>query len=445
MSLLVSPQEAQSVTKNWIGGTGVWNDGANWSPPGVPASTDHIVIDTDFSTPSVVTLDIDFAIEGSLTINLNDALFIDTGVSLDNNSTIDNFGIIYNLGTINNDDAINNYLHGTIVSEGMLNNDGTIDNFDGFGNSGNISNSGTIENNGSFLNAASGNISNSGTIENNGSFLNTASGIINNLIDGTINNNSLGIFDNYNFIMNYGDIYNYSGGIFNNEGIIEGNPIIDLSNTPPIANDDSYSSTVDTTLDIGASGVLENDSDLDGDTLVVDSHTQPSDGSVVVDPDGSFTYTPDTGFTGDDSFNYTVSDGRGGNDTALVTIAVNPMPVAVAVAKIDMALVHQTPQKNTAVYHLGTSFGGLPVEVSLIEAQGIGWIPGGGPLYEQFDVGNGEVGPSSVGPGHLRVRINVPNANEYRSFQFVTEYEANGILVNGTIVVANENYKHWQK
>jgi hypothetical protein len=52
----------------------------------------------------------------------------------------------------------------------------------------------------------------------------------------------------------------------------------------------------------------------------------------VVNPNGSFTYTPDDDFNGTDSFSYTVSDGNGGTDTATVTATVTPVndaPVAV--------------------------------------------------------------------------------------------------------------------
>jgi hypothetical protein len=69
--------------------------------------------------------------------------------------------------------------------------------------------------------------------------------------------------------------------------------------------------------------VLANDSDLDGDTLTVDSVTQGSNGSVS-NNGSSVTFTPNPGFTGTDSFTYTVSDGNGGSDTATVTVTINP-------------------------------------------------------------------------------------------------------------------------
>ncbi|MBW7882604.1 MAG: tandem-95 repeat protein [Caldilineaceae bacterium] len=96
-------------------------------------------------------------------------------------------------------------------------------------------------------------------------------------------------------------------------------------NDAPVAADDAYSTDEDVALTIGAPGVLVNDSDVDGDALSVASYTQPANGTVVANPDGSFTYTPDANFNGVDTFDYTISDGNGGSDTATVTITVNPV------------------------------------------------------------------------------------------------------------------------
>ena len=94
----------------------------------------------------------------------------------------------------------------------------------------------------------------------------------------------------------------------------------------PNAVDDAYTTDEDVTLVINPTGILSNDSDPDGDTLTVDSYTQPTNGSVVVNPDGSFTYIPNADYNGADSYTYTVTDGNGNFDTATVRITVNPMP-----------------------------------------------------------------------------------------------------------------------
>ena len=106
-------------------------------------------------------------------------------------------------------------------------------------------------------------------------------------------------------------------------------------NDAPDAVDNSYTTAEDTALTIAAPGVLGNDTDVDGDTLTVTTNTAPANGAVLVNADGSLTYTPDVDFNGTDTFTYTISDGNGGSDTATVTItvdAVNDAPTSVALA-----------------------------------------------------------------------------------------------------------------
>ena len=99
-------------------------------------------------------------------------------------------------------------------------------------------------------------------------------------------------------------------------------------NTPPVANDDSYSVDEEVTLTIDvANGVLENDTDVDGDSLTVVSNTEPNNGTLNIDSDGGLIYTPSVDFSGEDSFEYTISDGNGGTSTATVTIIVKEPPV----------------------------------------------------------------------------------------------------------------------
>ena len=107
-------------------------------------------------------------------------------------------------------------------------------------------------------------------------------------------------------------------------------------NDPPVANDDAYDAFEDTPLNVPAPGVLENDYDPDGDNITITENTQPANGPVTLNADGSFTYTPDENFFGEDTFNYTICDDGTPSlcDSALVTITVaagteNDPPVAV--------------------------------------------------------------------------------------------------------------------
>ncbi|ASZ13187.1 Ig-like domain-containing protein [Chitinophaga sp. MD30] len=102
-------------------------------------------------------------------------------------------------------------------------------------------------------------------------------------------------------------------------------------NDRPEAADDIYNATEDTPLTIAGPGVLVNDQDIDGDLLTARVLTAPANGSIQLNSDGSFTYTPRAQFNGNDTYTYIVCDGSGGCDTATVTIlvaAVNDAPIA---------------------------------------------------------------------------------------------------------------------
>jgi subtilisin family serine protease len=90
-------------------------------------------------------------------------------------------------------------------------------------------------------------------------------------------------------------------------------------NRAPVASDDSASTPKNTAATIP---VLANDTDPDGDTLVVASLTAPLNGTATLNADNAITYTPKRDFRGADSFGYTVTDGRGGTDSATVTVTV---------------------------------------------------------------------------------------------------------------------------
>lgn len=95
---------------------------------------------------------------------------------------------------------------------------------------------------------------------------------------------------------------------------------------PAVANDDSYATGVDTALIITADlGVLANDFDAEGDPFTATLIGDVANGTLALNADGSFTYTPDAGFTGQDSFTYALT----GGDTATVTITVGTPPAPV--------------------------------------------------------------------------------------------------------------------
>ncbi len=81
-------------------------------------------------------------------------------------------------------------------------------------------------------------------------------------------------------------------------------------NDPPVAVADSYTTPRDTILNVApAAGVLTNDYDVDpGDTLSAVVVSGPTTGSLILNPDGSFVYTPALGFIGVDGFTYRALD-----------------------------------------------------------------------------------------------------------------------------------------
>ena len=93
-------------------------------------------------------------------------------------------------------------------------------------------------------------------------------------------------------------------------------------NHPPVANNDSYSTVVNTTLTVGAPGVLANDTDPDGDILTAMVVTGPTNGTLNLSASGGFTYTPTNNFTGTDTFFYKANDGLTNSGPATVTITV---------------------------------------------------------------------------------------------------------------------------
>ncbi|SFZ78645.1 retention module-containing protein, partial [Chitinimonas taiwanensis] len=85
-------------------------------------------------------------------------------------------------------------------------------------------------------------------------------------------------------------------------------------------NSQNVSTLEDTPLSGSVAG-----SDVDGDPLNYGKGSDPSHGSVAVNPDGSWTYTPNSNYNGPDSFTIVVSDGKGGTDTVTINVGVTPV------------------------------------------------------------------------------------------------------------------------
>ncbi len=91
-----------------------------------------------------------------------------------------------------------------------------------------------------------------------------------------------------------------------------------VTNAPPTARPDVISTDEDRITRID---VLANDDDP-ADPLTVVGVTQGAHGQVIINPDGTLTYTPAANYSGPDSFGYVIDDGEGGRSSATVSLIV---------------------------------------------------------------------------------------------------------------------------
>jgi len=122
-----------------------------------------------------------------------------------------------------------------------------------------------------------------------------------------------------------------------NDGGLDSNVVTVTITVAPIADapvaveDPGY--TTDEDVVLNATSVLDNDTDGDGDTLTAVLDTDVSNGTLVLDTDGTFDYTPDADFNGTDSFTYHANDG--GLDSNIVTVTITVAPIADAPVAVD--------------------------------------------------------------------------------------------------------------
>ena len=99
----------------------------------------------------------------------------------------------------------------------------------------------------------------------------------------------------------------------------------------PVAVDDTYQAIEEQTLTVAAPGVLANDTDAEDDPLTASLVDDVEHGTLTLASDGSFVYTPEPDYYGEDTFTYVANDGYGDSEPATVTINirnVNDSPVA---------------------------------------------------------------------------------------------------------------------
>ncbi|MCL5061036.1 MAG: VCBS domain-containing protein [Candidatus Thermoplasmatota archaeon] len=94
------------------------------------------------------------------------------------------------------------------------------------------------------------------------------------------------------------------------------------TNDAPVANPDTLAATEDTAVTYTAAQLLGNDTDAEGNPLSIASVTSGVGGSVVLNGNGTVTFTPNANFSGTASFSYVASDGSATSNSANVTVNV---------------------------------------------------------------------------------------------------------------------------
>ncbi|MEO0933394.1 MAG: Ig-like domain-containing protein, partial [Cyanobacteria bacterium J06641_2] len=224
---------------------------------------------------------------------------------------------------------------------------------------------------------------------------------------------------------------------------------IPSDNTPPVAENDSYTTAEGTelTVDVDA-GILANDSDAQGNQLIVSVLETPGDGNLSLSEDGSFSYTPNDGFSGTDTFTYLVNDGEIFSEPATVEIVVDPAsepeppttepPTETPTGELPVVSFETTPStlseeaENNLVEWKWTVTGDFPEEGIIVNLD----TSGGNPdipfdFTNQFaaeppaEFINAEIVDFDNDTGRLNILLSEPEA----SFQL---YFINDIIEEGT-------------
>jgi VCBS repeat-containing protein len=191
---------------------------------------------------------------------------------------------------------------------------------------------------------------------------------------------------------------------------------VGMVNDPPVAFEDEYDVEEDDVLSVEAPGVLENDGDVEGDPLTALLESGVSNGTLMLNEDGSFTYTPDPDFNGTVSFTYRVSDGSSDSNVATVTITVNASddePLAVD----DSVTLEGDEPVGIEVLANDTGLGDGPVVVTIETL----------PLYGEVEVVD----------GRIRYTPNVPL--EGTDIFTYTVTDADGDFSTATVTVVSES------
>lgn len=180
---------------------------------------------------------------------------------------------------------------------------------------------------------------------------------------------------------------------------------------------DLYTGTEDTQLVVDAdSGVLSNDINPEGAELIASLVEDALHGALTLNADGSFSYSPDLDYCGDDSFSYKITHGSLDSNTVQVTLHVigvnDHAPVA---SEQDVTAYLNTPVPITLEYFDSDECGGISTcmldtarangakfsyTFEIVTAPGHGTLSGTGPIFEYTPTTN------YVGPDAFTFKVN---------------------------------------
>ncbi len=158
-------------------------------------------------------------------------------------------------------------------------------------------------------------------------------------------------------------------------------PLVAAVNRPPVAADDQVFTPQDTAVTVD---VLANDADPDGDPLSLSRVTVPPGHGSAAIAGSAVAYTPEAGWSGDDSLEYEVTDGRGGADRALVSLRVNPPGNRPPVAVDDVAATASETGVEVDVLANDADPDGDPLSLSRVTtapAHGTAQLTGSGTVW----------------------------------------------------------------
>jgi len=177
--------------------------------------------------------------------------------------------------------------------------------------------------------------------------------------------------------------------------------ITPVNDSPVAINDATYTTDEDTTLNIITGGILDNDTDVD-DPLAITLLTTTTNGTLTLNPDGTFKYVPNTDFFGTDTFTYQLEDPSGETSaiaTATITVdSVNDAPLTGGFTEIWLADL--TPLTLTGTHHYDENAGGQEAQI-LLDGQeyfhGVGVHPDLGVGIVEYDLNAAEMFSAIVG------------------------------------------------